>query len=112
MTARVLSQWWINACRIVYVIDEKKPSAEAIARFGFAYGTLQEHVESGEEQFLIEQLADGSVWYVLSSFSRPRLWCVRMAYPWVRRLQRQFVRDSLRGMHDAVNQAQMRHFDS
>jgi len=106
MTAHVCRQWWINACRIVYTIDEANPNSQsAVRRFGFAYGTLQEHVESGEERFLVEQLADGSVWYDLRSFSRPRLWCARLAYPWVRRLQRRFVRDSSRSMQAAVQQS-------
>ena len=42
--------WWLNSCRIVYVVDESGP----IRKFGFAYGTLPGHVESGEERFLIE----------------------------------------------------------
>jgi uncharacterized protein (UPF0548 family) len=103
MTAHAFQIWWINACRIVYVVDETNAASEGcIRRFGFAYGTLPEHVESGEERFLIEQLADGSVWYDLRAFSRPRLWCVRLAYPLARRLQRRFVRDSQQAMQAAV----------
>src|SRR5205085_2581382 len=34
--------WWLNACRIVYVVDEPGP----ISKYGFAYGTLPDHVES------------------------------------------------------------------
>jgi uncharacterized protein (UPF0548 family) len=37
----------LSSCRIVYVIDEPD-------RFGFAYGTLTEHVESGDERFIVE----------------------------------------------------------
>jgi uncharacterized protein (UPF0548 family) len=103
MVAHVFRQWWINACRIVYVVDGFTDVAEgAVRRFGFAYGTLLDHVESGEERFLIEQLSDGSVWYDLCAFSRPRLWCARLAYPLVRRLQRRFVRDSQCAMRTAV----------
>jgi uncharacterized protein (UPF0548 family) len=103
MIARAFQIWWINACRIVYVVDETNAASEGcIRRFGFAYGTLPEHVEFGEERFLIEQLADGSVWYDLRAFSRPRLWCVRLAYPLARRLQRRFVRDSQQAMQAAV----------
>ena len=47
---RAIGLWWLNACRIVYVVDESGP----ISKFGFAYGTLPGHVESGEERFLIE----------------------------------------------------------
>jgi uncharacterized protein (UPF0548 family) len=56
----------LNCCRIVYVIDEPK-------RFGFAYGTLTEHAESGEERFLVEMDATTEVVnYDLFAFSRPR----------------------------------------
>ena len=41
--------WWLNSCRIVYIVDE----SGSIGRFGFGYGTLPGHVESGEERFLI-----------------------------------------------------------
>ena len=62
--------WSLNAARIVYVVDE--PSSE-VSRFGFAYGTLVDHAEEGEERFLVEwRRADDSVWYDLAAFSRPR----------------------------------------
>ena len=38
-----LGLWWLNACRIVYVVDEEGP----VTRFGFAYGTLPGHAGSG-----------------------------------------------------------------
>ena len=44
--ARSLGLWWLNACRIVCVIDEDRP----VTGFGFAYGTLPDHAESGEER--------------------------------------------------------------
>ena len=44
--ARIFGFWWQSACRIVYVVDEEG----AVQRFGFAYGTLPEHPESGEER--------------------------------------------------------------
>lgn len=87
--------WFLNAARIVYVIDEPR-------RFGFAYGTLTDHAECGEERFLVEQLADDTVWYDLHAFSRPRYWAARLAYPLTRRLQRRFGRDSRAAMRDAV----------
>jgi hypothetical protein len=34
--ARSLGLWWLNACRIVSVVNEDGPGK----RFGFAYGTL------------------------------------------------------------------------
>lgn len=90
--------WWLNACRIVYLVDEDVP----VRRFGFAYGTLRTHVEQGEERFLVEQLPDGSVWYDLRAFSRPRHPLVKLAKPLARRLQARFVRESQAAMQAAV----------
>lgn len=100
MLAHAVGFWWLNACRIVYVVQESEP----IQRFGFAYGTLLQHVEQGEERFLIEWDHEDRVWYSLRAFSRPRYWVVRMAYPWARRLQRRFVRDSQAALRRAVSQ--------
>jgi uncharacterized protein (UPF0548 family) len=90
--------WWLNAARVVYTVNEDGP----VRRFGFAYGTLEDHVEQGEERFTVEQLADGSVWYDLFAFSRPRLWLVRLGRPLARRLQRRFQMESKAAMQRAV----------
>lgn len=92
MVAGFLGTWWLNAARIVHVIDDVTP--DGCRRFGFAYGTLQSHVERGEEQFLVTCRPGGSVHYSIESFSRPRHPAVRLAYPVTRRLQRRFVRES------------------
>ena len=92
---RVLGLWWLNAARIVYVIDEAR-------RFGFAYGTLPGHAERGEERFSIEWLADDSVVYDIRAFSRPRHWAARIGYPLTRMLQHRFARDSMAAMAAAV----------
>lgn len=92
---RALGLWWLNAARIAYVIDEPR-------RFGFAYGTVPGHVESGEERFLVEWLADDSVWYDLRAFSRPRYWPVRAGKPVARILQRRFGRLSKASMLASV----------
>lgn len=104
--ARVCGLWWVNACRIVYVIDEQE---EPVARFGFAYGTLPGHAASGEERFLIEwDRAEGSVWYSILAFSQPRHWLARLGYPLVRRVQRRFGRESAAAMVRAVAIARKR----
>lgn len=94
----IFGVWWINPCRIVYLFDESKP----IRRFGFAYGTLPAHVECGEERFSIEWEADGSVWYDIRAFSRPRFWMAHIGYPIVRYYQRRFVRESQASMQRTV----------
>ena len=87
--------WSINFCRIVYVIDEDGP----VRRYGFAYGTLREHAEQGEERFSVEwDRASDIVSYEVLSFSRPGSVLTRIAYPLARRLQKQFVRNSLAAM--------------
>ena len=98
--ARAISLWWLNACRIVYVVDETGP----ITRFGFAYGTLPDHAGSGEERFLIEwDQTDDSVWYDILAFSRPRHFLVRLGYPMLRRRQKRFGRESAAVMLRAIN---------
>ena len=70
--AFAMGSWTVNAARIVYVVDTGElAKSSGVRQFGFAYGTLPGHMESGEERFLIEQLADGSVWYDIVAFSRP-----------------------------------------
>jgi uncharacterized protein (UPF0548 family) len=75
-----------------------------MTKFGFAYGTLPEHAESGEERFLIEwDRGENSVWYDILAFSRPRHWLARLGYPLTRRLQARFRRDSAAAMLKAVS---------
>lgn len=101
VVAHVMGMWWLNAARIIYVIDEDGP----VHRFGFAYGTLADHVESGEERFLIEwNQADDSVWYDILAFSRPRHVLARLGYPFVRMTQKRFARSSGAVMQRFVEQ--------
>ena len=81
--ARHFPFWSLNACRIVYVIGEDGP----VKRFGFAYGTLSDHIECGEERFTVEwNLEDNSVWYDLFAFSRPNHILAFAGYPLARAL--------------------------
>jgi uncharacterized protein (UPF0548 family) len=94
--------WWLNATRIVYVFDDEGPTR----RFGFAYGTLDAHVERGEERFGVEwNVSDGSVWYDVLAFSKPNHLLTRAGYPVARRLQKRFARDSARAMVDGVTRS-------
>ena len=97
---RVIGLWWLNSCRIIYVVNESGP----IHKFGFAYGTLPGHVESGEERFVIEwNQHDNSVWYDIVAFSRPNHLLIRLGYPVVRSTQKRFGRDSAATVFKAVN---------
>ena len=93
--ARCFKLWWLNACRIMYVIDDE-------SRIGFAYGTLPDHAASGEERFLIEMDQAGNVFYDILAISRPRHFLARMGYPIMRRVQKQFARQSAVAMQRAV----------
>jgi uncharacterized protein (UPF0548 family) len=91
--------WSLNCCKIVYVIDEEGP----VRRFGFAYGTLPEHAEQGEERFTVEwHRTSDLVRYDILSLSRPGNVVVKIGYPAARWLQRSFLRHSLAAMADAV----------
>lgn len=95
--ARHLGFYSLSSCRIVYVIDEPD-------RFGFAYGTLSEHVEIGEERFTVEyDRATGKVWYDILAFSRPGHFLVKLGYPYARYLQKQFAVGSKAAMVRAVD---------
>jgi len=67
-------------CRVVYVVDEPM-------RRGFAYGTLPDHPEQGEEAFVVTRDADDSVWFEINAFSRPGALLVRWAGPLGRAIQ-------------------------
>ena len=92
---RLFGLWWFNSCRLVYTID-------ATTRFGFAYGTLEEHVEKGEERFMVEIDDEGKVWYSITAFSRPNFWATKIAYPIARMFQKRFVKDSFRVMQSGL----------
>lgn len=95
VVARPFGVWSVNPCRIVYVENEPR-------RFGFAYGTLPGHAARGEERFTVERENDGSVHYDILAFSRPGP-AMKLGYPFARRLQRRFAKDSVRAMADAVS---------
>jgi uncharacterized protein (UPF0548 family) len=90
--ARACGTWSLSACRVVYLLDEQQP----YPRSGFAYGTLSDHVERGEERFMIEwDPTDESIWYDILAFSRPRHPLVRLSAPVARMLQKRFARESM-----------------
>jgi uncharacterized protein (UPF0548 family) len=94
------SFWSLNACRIIYVINEQGP----LNRFGFGYGTLPEHAESGEERFLIEwDRSQDIVFYDVIAFSNPNFILGWLAYPLVRYIQNSFRRDSERVMKRMIS---------
>jgi len=94
--------WTVNPCRIVYTIDEVVGDIE---KFGFAYGTVGEHLASGEERFSVEyHHEDETVWYEVYCFSRVNHWLATLAYPYLRLQQHRFRVLSAKAMKRAVAQ--------
>jgi uncharacterized protein (UPF0548 family) len=94
--------WSLNGCRVLYDVAGSTDAA----RFGFAYGTLTNHAESGEELF--EVFIDPEtqdVVYRIRAISWPQAALTRLGQPVVRALQARFRRDSMaaiaRATHDA-----------
>jgi len=99
VAAKAAGVWWLNACRIVYLVHEEAP----IIKSGFAYGTLPAHAETGEERFLIEwDPRSNAVHYDILAFSKPHGPLSHLGYPWVRHLQKRFRDDSASAMLRAV----------
>ncbi|RCS52722.1 DUF1990 domain-containing protein [Bremerella cremea] len=90
IVGQAVGLYWLNACRIVYVIDD----STSHPKFGYAYGTLPAHMEMGEERFLVEMDSQGDVWYDILAFSRPNRWLTRLANYYMRTLQKRFGRES------------------
>lgn len=95
---RHLGFWSMNGCRVVYSIASDDPR-----EFGFAYGTLANHAESGEEIFKVSlRPGTGDVSYVIRAASRPRALLARLGYPVTRSLQARFRRDSAAALARAI----------
>jgi uncharacterized protein (UPF0548 family) len=98
---RACGAWWLNGARIVYVHDSPTDDRQ----FGFAYGTLQDHAECGEERFWVVRDHEDELWFELTAMSHPAKWFVRAGLPLVRRLQRRFAADAQRAMQREVGGA-------
>jgi uncharacterized protein (UPF0548 family) len=82
------------ACRVVYVTVEP-------GRRGFAYGTLPQHPEQGEEAFHV--IRDGSrILFRVTAFSRPRHPLARAGAPVSRLIQARTSQAYLRAMRAAA----------
>jgi len=91
--------WFYNPCRVVYT---EFPTGQADSA-AFAYGTLQGHVERGEERFQVSfDPRTGEVTYEISAFSRPAILLSKLGYPIVRRLQKRFAESSAVALANAV----------
>lgn len=91
--------WSLNACRIIYTLEESGP----VERCGFAFGTLPDHSEQGEERFVVEwERASDAVWYELFAFARPKHVLAKLGYSAARFIQRRFAVESGQAMISLV----------
>lgn len=102
-----LGFWSMNACRIVYLLGGADAPGAArsspVREYGFAYGTLAEHAETGEETFGVSiDAATGLVTYAIRAVSHERAWLARLGAPVARAFQDRFRRDSLQAVKRAV----------
>lgn len=96
---RHLGFWSLNGCRVVYGVG----SGDADSRFGFAYGSLTNHAEAGEELFeVFLNPGTNEVMYRIRATSWPRVVLARVGQPIVRALQARFRRDSAVAMQRAT----------
>jgi uncharacterized protein (UPF0548 family) len=104
--ASPLPVWILMSARVVYVVEDSVTrEGQQIERFGFAYGTLPDHPERGEERFLVEwSRGDNCVHYDLLAISQPRHWLARLTYPYTRFQQARFRRLSGLAMQRAVTE--------
>src|SRR5947207_2203441 len=99
---RHLGFWSLNGCRVVYGIGDRDRGTQ----FGFAYGTLTNHAEAGEELFEVFLNRDSDdVMYRIRAVSRPRAVLARLGHPFVRSLQARFRRQSAEAMKRATRKA-------
>ena len=96
---RHLGFWSLNGCRVLYIVG----GLDDRARFGFAYGTLTNHAESGEELFevFIDPQTD-EVIYRIRAISWPQATLARVGHRIVRVLQERFRSDSAAAMKRAI----------
>jgi uncharacterized protein (UPF0548 family) len=96
---RHLGFWSLNGCRVVYGAGSPADGT----RFGYAYGTLTNHAEAGEELFeIFIDPATEIVSYRIRATSRPRATLAKLGQPVVRALQARFRSDSAAAMTRAV----------
>jgi uncharacterized protein (UPF0548 family) len=96
---RHLGFWSMNGARVLYHVD----GGDDGHRCGFAYGTLTNHAESGEELFeVFLDAATGDVNYRIRAISWPQSMLARLGEPWVRVLQARFRRHSAAAMARAT----------
>jgi uncharacterized protein (UPF0548 family) len=94
-----LGFWSLNGCRVVYGIGDRQSGSS----FGFAYGTLTNHAELGEEVFevILEPESDDVI-YRIQAVSKPHAALAKIGYPIARHFQERFRQDSTSALRRAI----------
>ena len=96
---RHLGFWSLNGARVL----NHAGGSDSHPSFGFAYGTLTNHAEHGEELFEVRLDPDsGDVLYRIRAVSWPQSPLARIGQPVVRLLQARFRRDSAAAMKRVI----------
>ena len=96
-----LGFWSLNGCQVVYGIGDLYNESS----FGFAYGTLTNHAELGEEIFeVLMETETEDVIYRIQAVSKPRAALARIGYPIARYYQERFRRDSISALRRAIGE--------
>lgn len=97
---RHLGFWSLNGCRVVYQVGEREGT-----RFGYAYGTLPNHAEAGEELFEVRlDPESGDVTYRIRATSWANAPLAWLGQPYARVLQARFRHESGTAMRRAVRE--------
>jgi uncharacterized protein (UPF0548 family) len=97
---RHLGFWSLNGARVLYQVG----GSDGEDAFGFAYGTLTNHAESGEELFEVSIDAQTrAVLYRIRAVSWPQSPLAWIGQPIVRLLQERFRWDSADAMRRAIS---------
>ena len=96
-----LGFWSLNGCRVVYGIGDRQSGSS----FGFAYGTLTNHAELGEEIFevMLEPESEDVI-YRIQAVSKPRAALAMIGYPIARYFQERFRQDSTSALRRAIGE--------
>ena len=97
---RHMGFWSLNGCRVVYGVGDR----HAGSSFGFAYGTLTNHAELGEEIFEVRLEPESeAVIYRIQAVSRPHAAMAWIGYPIARYFQERFRLDSTRALQRSID---------
>ena len=108
LSARTLGVWISNPLQVVRIERAfrsgwlPRPPGRRRKCMRVASRTLQGHLLAGEEVFALEQKKDGSVWYTISSVSRPCHALSIVGYPLLFLQQTRFLSSSVRSVRTTI----------